>query len=254
MTTSTRVACRLPTMSGPWSPIPPPTTDAPLRRHCRVAPRGRSAVLAQHDGRGRSREDLREQLTAAMRAPPGLVGRALRCGPGTILADAGSAGYRARLALPPGPRIRVADILGCSSRRYADLPAPCRPLTAAHVAPSALRCSSGPHGDDMSSCCIGSVTLPSSSGRTAPCDQMLGSVTRSRRSCSMSDLHAILQLQAAAYGRMRWGVWDLVFPTRAHHPCPPRQHSVAPTPRASGPDRSSLAHGGHDPGGHIWRR
>jgi hypothetical protein len=70
----------------------------------------------------------------------------------------------------------------------------------------------------------------------------------------MSDPQAILQPYAAAYRQMRREVWDLVFPTSTHHPSPPRQRGVAPTSPVSTPDRPSLAQGGHDGGGHIWRR
>jgi hypothetical protein len=70
----------------------------------------------------------------------------------------------------------------------------------------------------------------------------------------MSDPHAILKSHAATHGRMRQGMWDLVFPTSALHPFPPRQRSVARTPPISTPDPPSLAHDGHDGGGHTWRR
>ena len=70
----------------------------------------------------------------------------------------------------------------------------------------------------------------------------------------MSVLHAILQPEAAPYWPTRQGMWDLVSPTSTHHPSPPRQRSLAPTPPAGTPDRPSLAHGSHDGGGYIWRR
>jgi hypothetical protein len=67
----------------------------------------------------------------------------------------------------------------------------------------------------------------------------------------MSDLQAILQPNAVAYGGIRWGVWDLAFPTITHRPSPPRQRSLPLTLPVSTRDRPTLAHGSHDGGRHI---
>lgn len=107
---------------------------------------------------------------------------------------------------------------------------------------------------DQTSCFIGCIASRSSSTRTSTVTIGPSFTTASRRSCSTSDAYVILQRRAGAYRRMMQGVWDLVFSTSTYRPSPSRRPSVAPTPPVSAPDRPSLAHGGHDHGGYIWRR
>jgi hypothetical protein len=177
---------------------------------------------------------------------------------GTVLADVESAGGRVRLTCPTDPWIAVAasSIAARGGTPTSSSGAnPANPLSTPLMSPR-LRYGSSAQAARWCHLLLlyrlGRATLLLESDGHH--DIRTGSATTSRRSCSMVDPHAILRSHAATHGRMRKGMWDLVFLTSTHHPSSPRRRSVPSTPPAGTPGRPNLPHGGHDGGGHTWRR